>query len=83
MLVHTWKLIWKIFVSMDLRLKYSRMLCFFFEQVFDKWNQFSHNKRMKFCVVSLFDSLYLGCEMIVMPRDRVSGCDRVRPDSTV
>ena len=27
------------------------MLRFCFEQVFDKWNQFSHNKGMKFCVV--------------------------------
>ena len=62
---------------MDLRFGDSRKLHFFFEHVFDKWNQFSHNKGMKFCVVSWFESLDLRCEMTVMPRDRVSGCDRV------
>ena len=38
MLIRTWMLIWKIFVSMDLRFGESRMLCFCFEQVFDKCN---------------------------------------------
>ena len=59
-------LIWKIFVSMDLRFGDSRMSRFYSEKVFDKWNQFSHNKGMKFCVVSCFESLYLRCEMTVM-----------------
>ena len=36
MLVRTWMLIWKIFVSMDLRFGDSRMLSFCSEQVFDK-----------------------------------------------
>ena len=38
MLVRTWMLIWKIFVSMDLRFRDSRMLRFCSEKVFDKWN---------------------------------------------
>ena len=66
MLVRTWMLIWKIFVSMDLRFGDVIMLHFCFEQVFDKWNQFSHNKGMKFCVVSCFESLDLSYEMTVM-----------------
>ena len=53
------------------------MLCFCFEQVFDKWNQFSHNKGMNFCVISRFESLDLRCEMTVMLRDWVSGGDKV------
>ena len=77
MLVRTWMLIWKIFVSMNLRFGDSRMLHFCSEQVFDKWNQFSHNKGMKFCVVWRFESLNLRCEMTVMPQDWVSGLDRV------
>ena len=75
MLVRTWMLISKFFPSMDLRFGDSRMLRFCSEQVFDKWNQFSHNKGMKFCVISCFESSDLRCEMTVMPRDRVSGRD--------
>ena len=75
MLVRTWMLIWKIFVSMDLRFGDSRMLRFCSEQVFDKWNQFNHNKGMKFCVVSCFESLDLRCEIMVMSRDWVLGSD--------
>ena len=59
MLVCSRMYIWKNFVSMDLRFGYSRMLLFCSEQVFDKWNQFSHNKGMNFCVVSGFMSLNL------------------------
>ena len=70
-------LIWKIFISMDLRFGDSRILCFYSEQVFNKWNQFNYNKGMKFCVVSCFESLDLRCEITVMPRDRVSRRDRV------
>ena len=77
MLVRTWMLIWKIFASLDLRFGDRRMLRFCFEQVFDKWNQFSHNKMMKFYVVLCFESLDLRSKMTVMPRDRVSGHDRV------
>ena len=47
------------------------MLRFCFEQVFDKWNQFSHNKGIKFCVVSCFESLDSRLEMTVMSRDWV------------
>ena len=75
MLVHTWMLIWKNFVSMDLRFRDSRISCFRSEKVFDKCNQFSHNKGMKFCVVSYFESLDLRCKMKVMSRDRVLGLD--------
>ena len=71
MLVHTWMLIWKFFASMNLRFEDSRMLRFCSEQVFNKWNQFSHNKGMKFCVLSCFESSDLRCEMMVMPRDWV------------
>ena len=53
------------------------MLRFCSKQVFDKWNQFSHNKGMKFCVILRFESLNLRCEMTVMPQDWVSGLDRV------
>ena len=42
MLVHTWMLIWKIFVIMDFDLEIVECLCFCSEQVFDKWNQFNH-----------------------------------------
>ena len=66
---------WKIFVSMDLRFEDSIMLRFCSKQVFDKWNQFSHNKGMKFCIVSYFESLDLRCEMTVITRDQVLGCD--------
>ena len=59
---------WEIFVSMDLRFGDSGMLRFCSEQVFDKWNQFNHNKGMKFCVVSCFESLDLRCNMKVMSR---------------
>ena len=76
MLVRTWMLIWKVFVSMNLRFEDSRMLCFCSEQIFYKWNQFSHNKGMNFCVVSCFKSLDLRCEMTVMSRDRVLGIDK-------
>ena len=67
MLVHTWMLIWKLFVSMDLRFGDGRILRFFSEQVFDKWNQLSHNKRMKFCIISHFKSLDLRYEMTIIP----------------
>ena len=73
MLVCTWMLIWKIFVSIDLRFGNSRMLSFCSERVFDKWNQLSHNKGMKFCVFSRFESLELRCKMTVMPQDRFQG----------
>ena len=53
------------------------MLCFYSEQVFYKWNQFSHNKGMKFCVISCFESLDLRCEMTIMSRDRVLGRDNI------
>ena len=66
MLVLTWMLIWKIFVSMDLRFGDSRMLHFCFEHVSNKWNHFSHNKGMKFCVVSRFEPLDLRCKMTIM-----------------
>ena len=65
--VRTWMLIWKIFASMDLRFRDSTMLRFFSEHVFDKWNQFYHNKGMKFYVISHFESLDLRCEMMGMP----------------
>ena len=38
MLVHTWMLIWKIFVNMNLRFGDSIILHFCSEQAFDKWN---------------------------------------------
>ena len=77
MLVRTWMLIWKIFVSTDLKFGDSRMLHFCSEHVFNKWNRFNHNKGMKFCVFLCFKSLDLRCEMTVIPWDWVSGHDRV------
>ena len=60
---------------MSLRFEDNRMLRFCFKHVIDKWNQFSHNKEMKFCVVSCFESLDLGCEITVMSHDQVLGRD--------
>ena len=68
---------WKIFVTMDLRFGERRMLHFCSKQVFDKWNQFSHNKGLKFCVVSCFESLDLRCKMTVTSWNQVFGLDRV------
>ena len=68
---------WKIFVSMNLRFGDSRMLHFYSEHVFDKWNQFSHNKGMNFYVISCFECLDLRCKTTVMSRDRVLGHYRV------
>ena len=79
----TWMLIWKIFLNMDLRFRDNRMSRFCSKQVFNKWDQFSHNKGLNFCVVSCFESLDLRREMTVMPLDRVSRRDKVVSEHSV